>query len=85
MQVIKETMNGTPLWVRAPMRGTEHYSGLSRSKLYQLARAGRIKTASIREAHQLKGTRLFYLPSVLEYIARNEVLPEVKAPTPEAA
>jgi len=62
---------GLPCWVRAPVRGVEHYSGLSRAKLYDLASKGLIRSASLREPGQIKGTRLFHLQSVLSYIEKN--------------
>jgi hypothetical protein len=46
----------------------EFYSGFSRSKLYQLAAEKKIESASIREGNQQKGTRLFRLASLLNYI-----------------
>lgn len=61
-----------PLWVRAPLTGPEFYCGLSRSKLYQLAGEGRIRSVSLREPGQIRGTRLFHLPSVLAFIECNE-------------
>ena len=60
-----------PEWVRAPSRGQEYFSGLGRSKLYQLASRGRIRSKSLREPGQEKGTRLFHLQSILEYIERS--------------
>jgi len=60
-----------PVWVRAPARGQEYFTGFSRSKLYQLATDGLIESASIREGKQKKGTRLFRLDSVLAYIEKH--------------
>jgi hypothetical protein len=57
-----------PVWIRSPKTGTEFYTGLSRAKLYELAGAGKIKSASIREPGQIKGTRLFLLPSIFAFI-----------------
>lgn len=64
-----------PRWVRAPARGVEFYSSVSRAKLYDLAAKGLIRTASLREPGQIKGTRLFDLQSVLGYIERNTLIP----------
>ncbi len=62
--------NGLPVWIRPPRNGgVEFYSGISRSKLYELAGKGQIETRSIREPGQIKGTRLFLLSSVLDFIA----------------
>jgi hypothetical protein len=57
-----------PIWVRAPVRGPEYYTGFSRSKLYELAQRGKIHSISIREPGQQKGTRLFELRSILDFI-----------------
>jgi hypothetical protein len=57
-----------PVWVRAPVRGPEYWTGFSRSKLYELAKDGKIRSASIREPGQKKGTRLFELRSILAFI-----------------
>ena len=57
-----------PVWVRSPKSGPEHYSGFGRSKLYELAAKGKIKSRSIREPGQIKGTRLFNLQSILDFI-----------------
>jgi hypothetical protein len=57
-----------PVWVRSPKTGSEHYTGFSRSKLYELAAKGKIKSRSIREPGQIKGTRLFNLRSILDFI-----------------
>lgn len=62
-----------PVWVRAPSRGPEHFTGFSRSKLYELASAGLIRSVSIRQPGQVKGTRLFHLQSILDYIDRCEI------------
>jgi len=57
-----------PIWVRSPKSGPEHYTGFGRSKLYELAATGKIKSRSIREPGQIKGTRLFNLRSILDFI-----------------
>lgn len=61
-----------PVWVRPPMGGHEHFSGFSRSKLYELASKGLIRSVSIRGPGETKGVRLFHLGSVLDFIARCE-------------
>lgn len=66
---------GLPCYIRAPVRGLEFYSSTSRAKLYDLAGKGLIRSFSLREPGQIKGTRLFDLQSVLAYIAKNEVQP----------
>ena len=57
-----------PVWVRSPKTGPEHYTGFGRSKLYELAAHGKIESRSIREPGQIKGTRLFNLRSILDFI-----------------
>ncbi|HEY3853365.1 MAG TPA: hypothetical protein VGO67_03110 [Verrucomicrobiae bacterium] len=57
-----------PVWIRPPKRGNEFYSGLSRPKLYQLAADGKITTRTLREPGQIKGTRLFLLSSIFQFI-----------------
>jgi hypothetical protein len=57
-----------PIWIRAPKRGPEHYSGLSRGKLYQLLAQGKIVSRSLSEPGQIKATRLFLLKSILTHI-----------------
>jgi hypothetical protein len=58
-----------PVWIRAPKSGPEHYSGLSRSKLYELAKRNKIRSKSIREEKwHTRGTRLFHLASILQFI-----------------
>jgi hypothetical protein len=60
--------NGLPVWIRSPKTGTEFYSGFSRAKLYELAAEGKIESRSIRKPGQVKGTRLFKLQSILDFI-----------------
>lgn len=62
-----------PVWVRAPKRGQEYYSGCSRPKLYEWAAKGFIRSASIREPGRLKGIRLFHLASILAFIESCEI------------
>lgn len=63
---------GLPVWIRSPKTGVEPLTGFSRSKLYELAANRRIRSVSIREPGQIKGTRLFHLGSILEFIERCE-------------
>jgi hypothetical protein len=61
-----------PIWVRAPKRGYEFYSGCSRPKLYEWAGKNFIRSVSIREPGKIKGVRLFHLASILAFIERCE-------------
>ena len=75
-----------PVWVRPPKSGPEHFSGLSRSKLYEGAAKKFFRSVSIREPGQLKGTRLFLLTgdnSILAFIDRSEAA--ARAATAEGA
>jgi hypothetical protein len=63
---------GLPVWIRAPKKGPEFFTGLSRSKLYELDSKRLIRSASIREPGQVKGTRLFNLASILAFIEEHE-------------
>lgn len=60
-----------PVWVRAPIRGPEHYSGLTRAKLYDLDAKGKIKSRSVKEPGAQRGCRLFNLRSILDFIETN--------------
>ena len=62
-----------PVWVRAPKRGHEFYSGCSRPKLYDWAGKNYIRSVSIREPGRIKGVRLFHLASILAFIERCEM------------
>ena len=68
-----------PCWVRSPKSGPEHYTGFSRSKLYELAGDGKIRSVSIREKGRTKGTRLFHLGSILDFVARCEASANAEA------
>jgi hypothetical protein len=57
-----------PVWIRAPKTGPEYFSGFSRSKLYELQSLGKIDSRSVRQPGQVKGTRLFNLRSILDFI-----------------
>lgn len=71
-----------PVWIRAPKAGPEHYTGFGRSKLYELYALGKIDSRSIREPGQIKGTRLFNLRSILDFIEGcRESQPSVESPT----
>ena len=71
-QLISERNGDLPIWIRAPTRGREYYSGCSRPKLYDWASKGYIRSISIREPGRLKGVRLFHLQSILQFIERCE-------------
>jgi len=66
--LLRDRSAGLPIWIRAPKRGPEHYTGFTRPKLYELAAAGHIRTCSVRKPGRIRGTRLFHLKSILSYI-----------------
>jgi hypothetical protein len=59
-------LKNDPLWAGA--QKTNQLVDLSRSTLYELAAAGKIRSASLRDPGAKKGRRLFYIPSVLAFI-----------------
>jgi hypothetical protein len=70
--LLAERDDRRPVWIRSPKGGTEYWTGFTRSKLYELAGKGLIRSVSIREPGQVKGVRLFSLRSILEFIERCE-------------
>jgi hypothetical protein len=71
-QLLQDQCCGLPVWIRPPKIGVEFYSGFSRAKLYEGAGRGHFRSVSIREPGQVKGTRLFHLQSILDFIAKCE-------------
>ena len=71
-ELIQDQSNGLPVWIRPPKQGVEFYSGFSRAKLYEGAGKGHFRSVSIREPGQVKGTRLFHLQSILDFITKCE-------------
>lgn len=82
-ELLQDQANGLPVWIRSPKQGVEFYTGLSRAKLYELAGAGKIRSHSIREPGQVKGTRLFNLQSILDFIERGAQESAVQLATKE--
>ena len=78
-ELLGDREGALPVWIRSPKTGTEPHTGFSRSKLYELAGNGRIRSVSIREPGQIKGTRLFHLGSILAYIEKCEAEAMVEA------
>lgn len=71
-ELLQDQSNGLPVWIRSPKRGVEFYTGFSRAKLYEGAGKGHFRSVSIRQPGQVKGTRLFNLQSILEFIEKCE-------------
>ena len=78
-ELVSDQSNGLPVWIRSPKQGVEFYTGLSRAKLYEGAGKGHFRSVSIRAPGQVKGTRLFNLQSILDFIANCEAQGTVKA------
>ena len=55
-----------PEWLRIPE--TLRVFGISRAKLYDLIAKGRIKSVSLRERGQTKGTRLINYESIQNFL-----------------
>jgi hypothetical protein len=72
-QIMADREGSLPVWVRAPKRGHEFYSGCTRPKLYEWAGKGFIRSVSILEPGKIKGVRLFHLVSILAFIERCEI------------
>ena len=58
------------IFVRPPRTGVEHVCGLTRTRLYELARQGLIESKAIRPPGKARGIRVFKLKSILDYIER---------------
>jgi len=72
-EITTDRQRDLPVWVRAPKRGHEFYSGCTRPKLYEWAGKRLIRSVSIREPGKIKGVRLFHLASILAFIERCEI------------
>jgi len=62
----KTGTNSKPEWLRIPQ--AIQLFGIGRTKLYELIGNKRIKSASIRERGQVRGTRLISFDSLNEYL-----------------
>jgi hypothetical protein len=71
-ELLNDQQNGLPVWIRSPKQGVDFYSGFSRAKLPELAGKNLIRSVSIRDPGQVKGTRLFNLASILAFIEQRE-------------
>lgn len=67
-ELIAQRKGFLPIWIRAPKGGPEYFTGFSKSKLYDLAGKGLIRSVSMREPGRVSGTRLFELSSILAHI-----------------
>jgi hypothetical protein len=60
-------------WVRLPLPG-QRLEGLCRSGVYDLIRAGAIRSHCLRKRGAVRGIRLIHLPSLREYIENSALL-----------
>ena len=58
--------NVQPVWIKVPQAAL--LTSISRSKLYELLAAGRIRSASLRDPGQRHATRLIDRASLLAFI-----------------
>lgn len=49
-------------------RDVEHHFGIKRGTLYNLLKAGHVRSVSLRKPGQKFGCRLFFLPGIAEYL-----------------
>jgi hypothetical protein len=56
------------VWGRLPRPG-QRLEGMSRSYLYELIKAGKIRSHVIRKGHCVRGIRLLHVPSIRAFIA----------------
>ena len=67
--LLEERDGKLPVWVRAPSKGPEHYSGLSKPVLYNLASEGKIRSKCLKtDPGKSRGIRLFQLSTILTFI-----------------
>lgn len=58
-----------PEFIRLPKPGTLcNWTGLSRSKMWEILQTGKVKTVSLRRPGAIKGARLVHLASLLIYL-----------------
>jgi len=85
LNLLADRQGSLPVWIRSPKAGVDFYCGFSRAKLYECATSGKIRSVSIREPGQVKGTRLFHLQSILDYIESCERRAVTEAAQEDAA
>ena len=57
-------------WIRLPTRGHCPHTGLTRGAFYELIRANKIRTASLKKPGAMRGTRLVWLPSLMAHLEK---------------
>jgi len=69
-QIREEIGAVAPRWLR--MDDAVHFSGIRRSKIYQLIKRGAIRSVCLREEGNVRGTRLINAASLDAYITKHE-------------
>jgi excisionase family DNA binding protein len=64
--ISEKQLSAIPEWVR--VKEACAYSRISKPKLYQLLNAGKIKSVSLRERGQIRGTRLISFDSLRSFL-----------------
>ena len=69
-QETTENIGGKPIFIRPPRTGYCAYTGLSRSKIYELICGGNppVRSISLKRGDQQRATRLIHFQSLLDYI-----------------
>jgi hypothetical protein len=63
------TAAARPEWIRLPKPGTLcPWTGLSRSKLWEVLQTGRVRNVCLRKEGALRGARLIHLASLLAHL-----------------
>ena len=63
------TIPAMPEFIRLPRPGTLcPWTGLSRSKMWEVLQSGKVKTVCLRRPGAAKGARLIHLAGLLEYL-----------------
>lgn len=57
-------------WIRLPTRGHCPHTGLTRGAFYELIKANKIRTASLKKPGAMRGTRLVWLPSLMSHLEK---------------
>ena len=80
MNDLTNQLPSTPLWLRDKQAVTTY--SISRTKLWQLQKAGKIRSVSLTEPGMTRATRLFDAKSIEAYI--ESFLPENQPPQQES-
>jgi hypothetical protein len=65
--VMKPELSKSEDWVRMP-KPKQRLCGLSRTTILELSEAGFVRTVALRKPGAIKGIRLVFMPSLLDYL-----------------